>query len=183
MDRVLIMKGKKVSLSLIMKEDVPIIWRWHNDREVQRFLANSVDFTYLDDEYEWYDRIRKVKDKVRVFTVVENGKRNPVRTIGLNKIDLKNGHAEIGSFIGKECWGKGFATEAVGLMTDYAFSHMNLRKIYATVNDGNAASSRVLEKNGFSLVGRMKSHNHLPGLGFVDNLIYERGTVPIYTAK
>ena len=174
MNRALIMKGKKVSLSVIMKEDVPLIWEWHNDREVQRFLANPVDFTYLDDEYEWYDRIRKVKDKVRVFTVVENKTGNPVGTIGLNKIDLKNGHAEIGSFIGKEYWGKGFATEAVELMTDYAFSYMNLRKVYATVNDGNAASVRVLEKNGFSLVGRMKRHNYLPGLGFVDNLIYEK---------
>ncbi len=174
MDIVLIMKGEKVSLSLIMKEDVPLIWKWHNDREVRRFLPDSDTFTYLEDEYEWYDRIRKVKDKLRVFTVVENGKGNPVGTVGFNRIDLKNGHAEIGYFIDKEYWGKGFATETVKLMTEYAFSHMNLRKVYATVNDGNAASARVLEKNGFSLVGRMKKHNYIPNIGFVDMLIYEK---------
>ncbi len=174
MDRVLIMKGEKVSLSVIMKEDLPLLWKWHNDREVRSFFPDSDTFTYLEDEYEWYDKIRKVKDKVRVFAVVENDEEDPVGTVGFNKMDLKNGHAEIGYFMGKEYWGKGFATEAVRLMTQYAFSHINLRKVYATVNDGNAASSRVLEKNGYSLVGRMKKHNYISNIGFADMLIYEK---------
>ncbi|WP_367883519.1 GNAT family N-acetyltransferase [Thermococcus peptonophilus] len=49
-----------------------------------------------------------------------------------------------------------------------------MRKVYARVYEPNIASIRVLEKNGFELVGRMKKHSHIPGYGFVDELIFEK---------
>ena len=59
--------------------------------------------------------------------------------------------AEMGYFIGESFWGKGIATQAIRLMTNYAFTTFQLLRIEAGVFDFNKASMRVLEKNGFYL--------------------------------
>ncbi len=47
-------------------------------------------------------------------------------------------------------WGQGIATETVSLMVDFLFSQTDIELITASVMIENAASSRVLEKNGFT---------------------------------
>jgi ribosomal-protein-alanine N-acetyltransferase len=47
----------------------------------------------------------------------------------------------------------GFATEAVAAMVRWAFSHGTLEAVSAETLAGQAASIRVLEKNGFQLLG------------------------------
>jgi len=61
--------------------------------------------------------------------------------------------AEIGYWIGEEYWGQGITTEAVRLMTEYAFYYFDLLRLYAEVFENNKASMRVLEKNGYYLEG------------------------------
>jgi ribosomal-protein-alanine N-acetyltransferase len=58
-------------------------------------------------------------------------------------------NAEIGYWIGEPYWGKGYATEAVKLLVEYAFGELGLLRIYAFIYGYNAASMRVLEKVGF----------------------------------
>ena len=51
-----------------------------------------------------------------------------------------------------EFWGRGIATEAVRLMTDYLLTKTSIDIITASTMVENKASARVLMKNGFSLV-------------------------------
>ncbi|MEM7478678.1 MAG: GNAT family N-acetyltransferase [Planctomycetota bacterium] len=48
--------------------------------------------------------------------------------------------------------GKGYATEAVGLLVEHAFSSEEVRQILAHTLPESNASTRVLEKNGFAFV-------------------------------
>ena len=57
--------------------------------------------------------------------------------------------AELGYWIGKPYWGKGYATFAVQNLLPYAFMRLHLKKVYAHVLDYNFASQKVLKKNGF----------------------------------
>ena len=65
--------------------------------------------------------------------------------------------AEIGYWLGEDHWGRGLATEAVRAITDHAFAHHDICRIYAHVFEWNAASARVLEKVGYVFEGRLKS--------------------------
>jgi len=58
-------------------------------------------------------------------------------------------NAEIGYWVGEPYWGKGYATAAVQLLTQYAFEELDVLRLYAYVYGYNAASMRVLEKAGF----------------------------------
>jgi RimJ/RimL family protein N-acetyltransferase len=56
--------------------------------------------------------------------------------------------AEIGYWIGKPYWGKGYASFAVQHLLSFAFNQLQLSRVYAHVLDYNEASKKVLEKNG-----------------------------------
>ena len=68
-------------------------------------------------------------------------------SIGLANIE---GHkATLGYWLAEQYWGKGIMTEAVGLIANYGFTHLDIICIQANAFGTNAASMRVLEKAGF----------------------------------
>jgi [ribosomal protein S5]-alanine N-acetyltransferase len=61
--------------------------------------------------------------------------------------------ATLAFYLSREYWGRGLATEAGRAFIEFGFGQLNLARIVATVEVGNAASLRVLEKLGFVLTG------------------------------
>lgn len=86
-----------------------------------------------------------------------------IGTISLHDIDWISRRGEVGYLICKEFWGKGIASEAVQLVTDYAFNRLNLHKVEAGVVEGNIGSVKVLEKNGYKEYGRIPDSHYLEG--------------------
>jgi ribosomal-protein-alanine N-acetyltransferase len=59
------------------------------------------------------------------------------------------GETEVGFLLARPFWGKGFATEAARLSTQYGFKEMVLDHIIALVHPENKASLAVVKKCGF----------------------------------
>lgn len=78
-----------------------------------------------------------------------------IGTIGLMPLaDVEERTFEIGYWIGKEFWGKGYATEAVRAFTAWSFhTFSEILRIEASVFEGNEGSARVLLKAGFQAEG------------------------------
>jgi ribosomal-protein-alanine N-acetyltransferase len=72
----------------------------------------------------------------------------------LKDIDTAAGVAEIGYRVAQEATGRGAASSALQHLVELARSRWRLRQLFAQVIDGNAASARVLVKNGFVPVKR-----------------------------
>lgn len=66
--------------------------------------------------------------------------------------------AEVGYWLGKPYWGRGYGTEALKRLVEYAFEDLNLVRLYAHHLTRNPASGRVLEKAGFIHEGSRPSH-------------------------
>ena len=79
--------------------------------------------------------------------------------------------AEIGYWLAKPYWGRGIMTDVVGAYIKYAFDELQLLNLVAHVFEFNAASARVLEKNGFKLEGKLRKHYQKDG-ELVDARIY-----------
>ncbi len=74
--------------------------------------------------------------------------------LGLVNVSLDGQEAELGYWIGRDYWSKGYASEAVALVIDSLFlSQPQLLRITASCYKRNAASARVLEKCGLLGVG------------------------------
>jgi RimJ/RimL family protein N-acetyltransferase len=77
--------------------------------------------------------------------------------IGL-EVRKEHGTAELGYWIGKPYWGKGYCTEAVAAVVEFGFTVLGLRRIFAEHFADNPASGCVLEKLGFSYEGCQRKH-------------------------
>lgn len=78
------------------------------------------------------------------------------------------GLPEVTYWIGKEYWGKGFATKALSEL----LSQVEERPVYARAAKDNTASLRVLEKCGFKISGEDKGFANARGQE-VDEYILE----------
>ncbi|HEY0872752.1 MAG TPA: GNAT family protein [Vicinamibacterales bacterium] len=63
--------------------------------------------------------------------------------------DVERFSAEVGYWLGEACWGRGIVSEAVVLLTEHAFTTLNLLRLFALPFADNLASARVLEKAGY----------------------------------
>ena len=171
--RPIILKGEKVSLAILLREDLPKSWEWFNDRSTVRGLFNSAHFTLPEEEEEFYEELKKNREKSSTFAVIENESGKLVGIAGFNWIDWQARWGEILYYLSPEERGKGYGTETVKLLCEYAFTHLNLHKVWAKVHSDNIPSIRVLEKNGFSLSGRFREHVWSDGR-YLDELIYEK---------
>lgn len=64
--------------------------------------------------------------------------------------DVERFSAEVGYWLGEPFWGRGFTTEAVRLVSDYAFQTCNMLRLFALPFADNERSIRVLEKAGYT---------------------------------
>ncbi len=68
----------------------------------------------------------------------------------IRDIDREHEQAEIGFWLARPAWGKGYMSEALSAVLRYGFQELNLNRLYAHHMVRNPASGRVLENNGFT---------------------------------
>ena len=78
-----------------------------------------------------------------------------------SNIGIGEEDAEIGYWIGKEHWNKGYCTEALRAMIDYCFNTKGFITIWADFFIDNPSSGRVMEKCGFKDTGKINYCSHL----------------------
>jgi len=166
-------RGKKIFLSVMERSDIPVIYETINDRDVNRFLRDPANIFYLDGEYAWYDKLSSNPDADRVFEIREVNGGEIVGLIGLHTINWKTRTAYVGYLLRKQFWGKGYMTEAVSLVMDYAFNDMDLRKLTSSVLEPNIASQKVLEKNGFRRSGVFREVQFIRDFGYVNEIHFD----------
>jgi [ribosomal protein S5]-alanine N-acetyltransferase len=122
------------------------------------------------------EHINMIEDKIVSNTGINWGitiKGNPkiIGIIGHYKISPENHRAEIGYMSFPETNGKGYMSEAIKAVVEYGFEQMNLHSIEAIIDPGNAASERVLQKNGFVKEAHILENELWDGR-FLDTVIY-----------
>ncbi|HDL01619.1 MAG TPA: N-acetyltransferase, partial [candidate division Zixibacteria bacterium] len=70
----------------------------------------------------------------------------------------------------KDCWGQGYATEAIGGLTEYAFNVIGLNRIGAGAYASNIGSYRAFEKAGYHVEGKLLSYWKSDG-GYEDEIL------------
>ena len=87
---------------------------------------------------------------------------------GLAELDT-SGDIELGYRLRRDCWGRGYATEAASAWVGKGFGHLQLARIVAVVEPDNVISKRILERVGMRFVERRTHHGKQ-----VDFMVLER---------
>ena len=79
--------------------------------------------------------------------------------------------AQLWSNLRHDLWGKGFASEALPALLDFAFDGLQLHRVYGDCDPRNVGSARVMERVGMRREGHFKENWWLKG-EWCDSLIY-----------
>lgn len=82
-----------------------------------------------------------------------------VGAIRLEKISLAERRAEVGYFISRDAWGRGYATEALKTLTFLTFQAFGLKELHLIAHLENKASQRVAQKAGFRYIKQFKGRD------------------------
>jgi RimJ/RimL family protein N-acetyltransferase len=74
------------------------------------------------------------------------------------QLDLNARQGEIGYVVAPSARGRGVATRALRLLTDWGFSGLGLERIELWIDVDNPASERVAERAGYLREGTLRSY-------------------------
>ena len=117
----------------------PAGWKAHRNEEESRWI------------------IRNVLNGPECYALCLKETGKPVGSIelklnGSTDMTEKDDECELGYWIGKPDWERGYATEAARTIIDRGFRELGLSAIHAAFYDGNDRSKAVLGKLGFEMV-------------------------------
>jgi RimJ/RimL family protein N-acetyltransferase len=153
-----ILRGGGVSLRLATLEDCTARYEsWLADPIVNQYLETRWRPQPLGGIREFVAGMLESADSY-LFAIVENASGTHIGNIKVGPIAWNHLYADVSYFIGERaCWGKGYATEAIRLVTGFAFQRLGLHRLQAGLYAGNGASGRALEKAGYRREAIFKS--------------------------
>jgi len=159
-----------VNLRTVEKEDMPLLAEWLSTLEVLGEYEGLVQFSKsefeksfgTEDKHEMKDFIIEKKDGTKIGTISHFYVLHIAASFKL---------LEIGYVILPNERGKGYGSEATGIMVDYLFLSKDTMRIQATTDARNLASQRVLEKTGFKKEGTLRKCRFIRGK-WTDEYLY-----------
>jgi len=160
----------------LVEADAPAYEKYFVDYNVIRTLTALVPWPYPKGgvlEYLKTQVISKQGNDKWVWAITL--KDNPEELIGVVDLWRAGKPENRGFWLGHKFWGKGYMTEAVEPVMDYAFGKLGFEKLVFTNAVGNTRSGRVKEKTGARLVGKAPAQFVDPAL--TEHEIYELSKV------
>ena len=142
-----VLETKRLSLRAPRLEDAKTVAMLANDRRVAENVARIPHPYKMSDAETFIGRVNETGEAVFLITL-----RNET-IIGACGIVMQEQAAELGYWLGVPYWGKGYATEALHAVIDFAFTDLAHDSLQAGARVTNPASRRVLEKCGFQWTG------------------------------
>ncbi len=151
------LETERLVLRKITKRDAEDMYEYSKNPDVSKYLTwdthESLAYTrayirFLSKKYrsgEYFDWGIELKETHKL-----------IGTCGYSVFDKANSKVEIGYVLNPLFWKKGYATEAVKRIIEYAFDELDIHRIEARLMDGNTASEKVLKKCGLKYEGTGK---------------------------
>lgn len=168
------LQGEKIYLRALEPRDLDFLYKVENNEaiwEVSNSHAPYSKFILL--QYLENSHLDIYEAKQLRLVICEN---NSDRALGfVDLFDFEPKHSRVGigilidALVDRQ---KGFAQEAVELCVNYAFRHIQVHQVYATITEDNLASIRLFEKVGFQCSGVKKDWVFSHGK-YKDEFIYQ----------
>lgn len=156
------LKGERVTLRGVRRDDLLRLWEFNNDPEVE--IAGGGDppmpqsLERLEAEYD--ESVKKGGRDGTTFAIEADGKL--IGQCGLHGFNDLHGvvhRCDLGISIGdKDYWGRGYGREAITLLVDYAFTYWNVQRVGLQVLATNERAIRSYQAVGFIEEGRLRRH-------------------------
>jgi RimJ/RimL family protein N-acetyltransferase len=140
-------------------EDAPAVQRLAGDRAVAD-TTERIPHPYEDGMAEAWIATHAQQFRERkecTFAIVLKDGQQVIGAVGLT-LTIAHARGELGYWIGREFWNRGYCTEAARAVVEYGFSVLSLHRNQARHLTRNPASGRVMGKLGMQHEGRLVQH-------------------------
>jgi diamine N-acetyltransferase len=155
--------GELIHLRALEPSDLNQLYRWENDSSIWSVSGTLVPFskfvleefvTQVHQDIYTNKQLRLIVDLKYFDEADEDETTRSIGCVDLFDFDPKNKRAGVGILIAdKADRGRGYATEALHLIVDYAFEVLDLHQIYSNVRVENESSVALFKKVGFEVTG------------------------------
>ena len=144
--------GQDVYLRPLESGDLPLIRQWANDPEVRALTGEVMPMSEAG-AAEFLERVRSERDRVWFVVVLRDGDQ-VIGEAGLLRMFHAWRATDLTLIIGDHsAWGKGYGTQAIRLLLDYAFGHLSFHRVAVGVVDFNERALHFYESIGFRREG------------------------------
>lgn len=136
-------------------KDISIRVNWINDLRINQTMFFDLPASVVNTE-KWFQN--NIGNDKRIDFTFENSEREIIAMGGFTDINPVHKNAEFYVMVNPDLQGRGIGKQVSVWMYNYAFSVLNLNKIYLYTNDDNIAAYTIYEKAGFKLEGILRNH-------------------------
>lgn len=151
------LSGERIQLRPVEIEDLDVIYQWENNPQNWRVsnFVNPVSRFFLEQYILTSQNNIYADHQLRLMIVDYQNK--PLGIIDLFDFDPHHRRAGVGILLGPGEGKKGYATEALKLVINYARKKLNLKQLYCGIDPFNEDSVYLFRKQGFQITGQKKA--------------------------
>ena len=151
------MKSKNIFFRAPEPSDVDQLYKWENDTSIWHLSNTVAPFSrHTLEEYILNAQQDIYTAKQLRLMIVLNKTVEPIGCIDLFDFDPVNMYAGVGILISDDHRNKGFASEALSMLIDYAFNTLHLHQLYCNITSENEISLNLFQKQNFKIIGLKK---------------------------
>ena len=165
--------GKNIHLRALEPEDLQFLFDTENDEFFWEVSHTQTPFSkFLLKQYLENAHLDIFEAKQLRLIIEEKNNNKPIGMIDLFDFNPQHKRAGVGILIHKKNQKKGVASEALELLIQYCFSHLNLHQLYANITSENKKSISLFTKYRFKEVGVKKDWIFTKNT-FKDEILYQ----------
>ncbi|MBM7557455.1 GNAT family N-acetyltransferase [Halanaerobacter jeridensis] len=157
-------KGSKVGLRAIEKNDLPKLMYWRNKPEFRKYFREYREINSTM-QNEWFSMIND-DDSIIMFAIIKLDTESLIGCCGLTYIDWVNRNADLSLYIGYDDLyidKQGYARETCDLLLNYGFNNLDLHKVWTEIYEYDHKKKELYFDIGFQQDGALRDNNYYDG--------------------
>lgn len=151
------LKGKRIYLRALEPEDLSFLYKIENDETIWELSQTQTPYSQFILKQYLANAHQDIFEAKQLRLVISDYDDKALGLIDLFDFDFKNRRAGVGILVYEPGdRQQGYGSEALQLLIDYSFTHLNLHQIYCNISEENEASIKLFENLGFEKVGVKK---------------------------
>ncbi|HEX8845973.1 MAG TPA: GNAT family N-acetyltransferase [Pyrinomonadaceae bacterium] len=146
-----ILETERLTLRTWSLDDAEAGFQIWSDAEVMLYVGTGEPYKSVEQTRSWLRRMIAHQEQYGFgyWAMLEKESGQLIGSCGMGRHPDGGPAVDFGYTLARSHWGRGLATEAAAACLSYAFEHLRLPELVASVDSRNTRSQRVLEKIGF----------------------------------
>jgi len=156
-----VIETRRLILREFTSDDLDAVHAYGSQKEVSQSMTYKNHTTKERTKRkltQWLEGYAKNNGSEMRWAMVSKAHGGVIGCINLHTYNWYHKRCWAGYSLNASEWGKGYTTEAMSALIEYAFTHLDLLSIGAVVRIDNAGSCRVMEKSGASVVATLRDY-------------------------